>query len=182
LFKNFKPKTPSNFAEDFLFIEKAEIVADYVKTLLTQYQVDVIAIEQTNGSRNRTTQKFLEFIHFAVLATIDRECCRSNKVVYVDSSKWRSICGQYMNKDQCKHNQKVRDKKAIPMELCGIKASGKITKKHLSVAWVNQKFGLHLKLKDNDAADAISMAYAAMVMATTPKVPPVDVDKLLSSG
>lgn len=182
LFNKFKPKTPTNWAEDYLFIEKAELVADYVKTLLSQYQVDIIAIEQTNGSRSRTTQKLLEFIHFAVLATIERECCRGKLVVYVDSSKWRSICGQYMGKDHRKHNRDVKEKKSTRMVMCGIKADGKITKKHLSVSWVNKKFGLHLILKDNDAADAISLAYAAMVMATAPEVPPVDIDKLLSSG
>jgi hypothetical protein len=40
----------------------------------------------------------------------------------------------------------------------GIK--GKVTKKHLSVRWVNETFGFNMKVKDNDICDAVCLGSA----------------------
>jgi hypothetical protein len=56
----------------------------------------------------------------------------------------------WMNKEDLKNN---RDVKAG-------KKRGKISKKHLAVRMVNEKYGKKLKLKDNDEADAILMGQA----------------------
>jgi hypothetical protein len=68
----------------------------------------------------------------------------------MDTSEWRKIVGLWMSKEDKKNNRQVSIGKK----------RGKITKKHLSVRMVNEKFNKSLKLKDNDEADAILLGLA----------------------
>jgi hypothetical protein len=68
----------------------------------------------------------------------------------MDPSQWRKILEMRLSKDQ-KENNKLVSK--------GVKR-GRVTKKHLSVNMTNTKFGLKLKLKDNDISDAILLGLA----------------------
>jgi hypothetical protein len=43
------------------------------------------------------------------------------------------------------------------------KKRGKVTSKHLSVRWANEKYSLSLKIKDNDIADALAIAACGLL-------------------
>ncbi len=135
---------------DYDQIERARIIANQIKDILLAGSIsaDHIYIEQTNSGSFRTSQKQLEFIHYAVLEML-QNIGLSTKVKYVDTSMWRRSLGIKLSPEQRAHNKKVSRKSA----------KGKITWKHLSVNWVNEKFGTDLLLKDNDQADACCIAY-----------------------
>lgn len=127
---------------------------------------DVIVIEQTNKPGrfgNRYSQKLLEFIHCLLLGMLkDRVRYPNINVVYVNTSDWRKIVGANLTKADKALNVKVRKlKKAGDKEaLKKLGVRGKIGKKHVAVRYVNQTFGLNLKMKDHDVADAICQGVA----------------------
>lgn len=146
--------------EDFNMILKSKDISDGVYKILASYLPDSVFVEQTNSGRFRSSQKQLEFIHFAFLNSCIEELGIPDKIKYIDTSRWRSVVGIKLSKEQKKHNKLVKNKFA----------KGKITPKHLAVKWVNEKFNLNLKLKDNDIADAICIAYAGWLQASNPKI------------
>lgn len=149
---NLKSKlTPSPAAvhlPDYALQDLAWLVASNIRGLLLDNQPDLIFIEQSNQGSGMSSMKGQEFIHFAVLDAIRKLSC-DLKTHYVYSSSWRSACGIKMTKEQRAHNKLVKTKQA----------RGKIRSKHLAVQWANEKFGLSLLMKDEDAADAIGIAY-----------------------
>jgi hypothetical protein len=160
------------------YIIATEDIADSLIELIVDYKPDFIVIEETNGSRARYTQKVLEFLHASFLVKYKKAGLDSwtsdpdstfwnlDKVKYVNSSEWRKVLGLLMSKQDKKNNQTLNKAKrnaensglALDKTALGIK--GKVTKKHLSVRYVNEKFGLFLKIKDNDIADAICLGTA----------------------
>jgi Holliday junction resolvasome RuvABC endonuclease subunit len=132
---------------------------------------EVIVIEEINLGRNRYTQKLLENIHTAMLDQIESFWPHA-KVVYLDSSEWRHNLGLKMTKEQKKLNAKLSKAKKLAAQTnikldkkkLGIK--GKVNAKHLAVAHANTIFGLQLKMKQNDAADAICIGLAFFNGAT----------------
>lgn len=135
------PKYPWNI------IDAADKVAKDILGLYSQWMPDVIVIEDTNKGRNRATQRCLEWLHSDILKILRP----FNKPIhYMDSSEWRKIVGLKLNSDQKKNNKDVS----------AGKKRGKINKKHLSVLMTNEKFGLSLKLKDNDESDACLLGQA----------------------
>jgi hypothetical protein len=133
---------------DYAQIDRAINMAAQIKDIILKLGQlpDWIYIEQTNKGKNRVSQKQLEFVHFAML-TMLRELGLSTRVKYVDTSAWRKKLGIGLSKEQRAHNKLVKQKKA----------RGKITWKHLSVAWVKLKFGVDLQLQQNDVADALAL-------------------------
>lgn len=125
--------------------------------------VDVLVIEEINKPGrfgNRYSQKILDFIHCLVLQWLG---ARSDvKVVYVNTSDWRKVIGGNLTKADKAMNIKVRKlKKAGNKEaLKALGVRGKVTKKHVAIRYVNSTFGLDLKMKDNDIADAICQGTA----------------------
>lgn len=134
-------------SEDFMFIRDSLDIADHIRSIITQYPSDFIYIEQTNKGRNRTSQKQLEFIHYSVLAMIDQQGLKE-KVRYTDTSAWRMGLGIRMSKEDAQHNKQIKARRI----------RGKKTIKHVTLRWVNNQYGLSLIVKDNDIADAISVA------------------------
>jgi hypothetical protein len=126
-------------------IDAADTMAQSMLALYSEHKPDVIIIENTVKGRNRHVQRYLEFLHSAILRTLRP---LNKPIHYMDPSAWRSLVGLKLNKDQKKSNQEVSK---------GLKR-GRIGKKHLSVNMVNEKYGLGLKLKDNDQADACLLA------------------------
>lgn len=146
----------------FNHVEIAESVTAIMTEWLDSYCPNLIVIEQTNLGKARYSQKQLEFIHFAVMKELRS---RGVKFVYLDSSEWRRALKQRLSKDDKKNNAKVAQAKKTANPLAAKKTlgvSGRITHKHLSVAWVNANFQLQLKLKDNDVADAVCLCAAAV--------------------
>lgn len=187
-------------SEDYRFLGLARGVQIEVDNLIKKFAPSCIAIEQTNKGKNRTTQKQLEFIHCLVLQLLEE---KNLNLLYIDSSAWRSTIKLKLNDDQKRNNKIIKLRKQVkdlsesdkPQEVRlkkaqkeldklltkeSTKIKGKITWKHLAVAWVNEKFsGLNFKLKDNDKADAICLAFAANEILTK-EVSQINIDKIFS--
>lgn len=159
------------FDPDYDLMDRALEIADALVCAFNLDEVDLISIEQSNQGSGLVAMKSQEFIHFAVLQRV-RQAGHHAKVSYILSPTWQSLCGQRMTKEQRKHNKAVK---------AGL-ARGKIRKKHLSVQWANATFGLQLRMKDEDAADAIGIAYAGWKRRVEmSKIQKIDVDGLFIS-
>ena len=93
-----------------------------------QYGSFEIVIEQTNKSRNRFSQKLLEWLHYDLCKFLKGT---SIKVHYIDTSAWRKTLNIRLDKE--------------------------------TLNYVNSAFNLNLRSKDDDVADAISMAFAFII-------------------
>jgi Holliday junction resolvasome RuvABC endonuclease subunit len=127
-------------------IDAADTVCRMVMNLIGEHQPDALVIEQTTMGRNRFTQKLLEWIHFAFLKQIGGKM----PLHFIDVSEWRKLVEMRLSVEEKRNNRDVSQGKK----------RGKVTKKHLAVNMVNAKYGLGLKIKDNDQADAILMNLA----------------------
>lgn len=128
-------------------VDAAETVAYEVQTLLVDSSPDCVIVENTVKGKNRHTQRLLEYIHFTVSKVLNF------KFFYMDPSEWRAVVSLRLSKQDKDNNLLVKKKKK----------RGKVTRKHLSVRMVNDIFGLSLKIKDNDIADAILLGWAALL-------------------
>lgn len=145
-------------------------MAERVARIVEQIEPDQIVIEETNLGKNRYSQKALEFIHCLVLEKL-HPMIAHKEVVYLSSSIWRQALGLQLTKDQKKTNAKLakakREAAATGAKLdktkLGIK--GKVSKKHVAINYVNDRFGLKLKVKDDDVADAVCLGLAALMGA-----------------
>jgi Holliday junction resolvasome RuvABC endonuclease subunit len=155
--KQVPPLDIVNLAEDFSILHRAKSMADLIELIVTEHRPDQILIEQTNLGRNRTDQKKLEFIHCMVLDKLT-DLGVAHVVSYVDTSQWRSLLQIKLSKEQRAHNKAVK----------GGEARGKVTPKHLAVAWANDKYKLTLLKKDHDIADAIALATLGHERLTQP--------------
>lgn len=155
----------------FCYLKAALKVRNKVVQLIKLHSPDVVVIEETNLGKNRYSQKVLEFIHCLVVEWLAKNF--SGKTVYLSSSSWRHALRLGMNKDERKNNSTISEMKKASRSEDGKldlakfkqlkKASGirgKITKKHVALRYVNELYGLKLKPKDNDQADAICLALA----------------------
>ena len=151
----------SILGEDLTFFTRAQKLAKRIGEVVFKTNPTKIYIEQINLGRNRMSQKFLDFIHFAVLNEIGAGY--RDIVSYVDTSRWRTELGIKLSKSQRDHNKKVseskRKAKASGKTFRPGKGSGKIGWKHLSTNWANETYNLTLKPStENDIADAIAVA------------------------
>lgn len=121
-------------------IDAADFIAEAVFGLVKTFNPDHIVLENTVKGRNRHTQRLLEFIHLRVWQLLGF----THKLSYMDVSEWRALVQARLTKDDKKNNARVRKGKG----------RGIVTKKHVSVRLANEIYGLKLKLKDNDVADA----------------------------
>lgn len=157
---------------DFGILARADGMVKQLGKLILKNSPDAIAIEQTNAGKFRTSQKGLEFTHCLLLSWLshpDHDYIKRTR--YIDTSKWRSGLGIKLTKDQRKHNERVRDKLA----------RGKVTPKHLAVAWANETYGIDLLQKDHDIADAIALATLVHRRGLQPMKVEFDVDSILSN-
>jgi len=155
---NKSPHYPYNI------MDASKDMVDKVMVILNTYKVGHVVVENTVKGRNRNTQRFLEWLHYATC-----EKFREKGIVfkYMDPSEWRAALNIRLSSDDKKNNKKV--KKAFDMGLSKkeAKVKGKVGRKHLSVRYVNEymkKIGIFnygpLKLKDNDIADSICLGLA----------------------
>lgn len=164
---------------NFRSLRIAMEVSNFVVTLIDQHTPDYIVIENTNAGSFRGSQQTLEYIHAMVLSKLySNDGSHNKKVFYCDTSLWRSRLQIRLSKDQKKHNAKAskarRDGKKTSK-----RGEGKITWKHLSVNYVNQNYNLNLKLKDNDASDAICLAEYGIRFAFNKNNKTIDLDEVL---
>lgn len=151
---------------------------DYVDGCMTQAEAlcnrvymsraDKVVVEETNRPgrfTSRYSQKILEFIHAYFLYRLGGASgwrAADGSVQYINTSDWRKAVGAQLTKADKALNAKIArlkrsgDKKAL--KALGVR--GKISKKHVALRFVNQSYGLNLKMKDNDIADAICQGVA----------------------
>lgn len=157
-----KPEAP--YPMDYVYW--AENVFALIREKIFFSDAKTIVIEETTkGSKNNFSQKILEFIHFLVAKLFaDMPQPVGFKIVYLMTGEWRSAVNARMTKEESKKNAKARKIK----EKTGAKLAkdengkviGRVTKKHVNVRRANDLFGLNLKIKDNDKADAILLGKA----------------------
>jgi hypothetical protein len=128
-------------------LDASNKMAHKVMELWGKYKPDQVVAENTVRGKNRHTQRILEFTHKAVLENFRAV---GVKVHYLDPSEWRKLLELRMSKEDLKNNRQVS----------AGKKRGRVTKKHLSVRAANAMYGLELKIKDNDIADAICLGRA----------------------
>lgn len=114
-----------------------------------------VVIEETNAGRQNYSQKMLEFLHFVL---IKRLAALGVTPKYIRSGEWRGATESKMTKEEKSLNAKIgRIKKKTGKKLAKIdgKVVGKKGKKHVAIRRVGEIFGIELKRKDEDAADAL---------------------------
>lgn len=137
--------------------EWAHICACSIIEKIDEVKPDVIIIEETSkGSKNHLSQKLLEWIHYIVAESLIQSDVWP---IYYQTGEWRGAVGCQMTKEEKKKNALVRklkngDSKVVAKDENG-KRIGKTTKKHVNVRIANELYGLKLKMKDNDKADAL---------------------------
>lgn len=161
----------------FCYLNAALEIQSQVIKLVELHQPNVVVIEETNLGKSRYAQKALEFIHCLVVQWLSANF--SGRTVYISSSAWRQALSLEMSKDDKKNNSKIskikKESKGADGKLdlkrfnemkkvSGIR--GKVTKKHVALRYVGDVYGLKLKAKDNDQADAICLALAFFKHAT----------------
>lgn len=149
------------------YLYASEAMAKFLFDKVLEYDPDVVVVEETNLGKSRYAQKILEFTHRALLSKLDDWRMKGDrKVIYLSSSSWRQALGLVMSKEDKKNNAKLSKAKKLSAEH-GLKLDkkslgirGKVNKKHLALRYVNETYKLTLKVKDNDAADAICLTAA----------------------
>ena len=138
-------------------------IQDNIKPLIDRFQPDVIVVEETSKSRAVYSQKILEFLHRDLLQVLSEYLLHKPtcEIAFLKTGDWRSSLGMAMTKQQKKDNailRKAKRKGKVDKKKLGIK--GLTTPKHVAVAYVNEKFGLKLLVKDNNTADALNLILA----------------------
>ncbi len=138
----------------------AKRTAKTVCELIEKTECDIIVIERANSSSWRSSQNFLDWSH-GFFIDICLEKGYFSKVRYIDSAKWRKICGIKLNSEQKKQNKLARqaNKAGTTYKVDG-KRKGIVSKKHLALNMVNEKYGLKLKVEENDQAESILLGLA----------------------
>lgn len=157
---------PSNY------VEWAIACFHKILELIDRLAPDVLVIEETaSGSKNLYSQKILEYIHFLVAKFVLET---KIKAVYLMTEQWRRETGCLMTLEEKKHNKQVKqykdkNKTSIAYGNDG-KRVGKIGRKHINIRRANEIFGKFLtevlRKKDEDAADALMLAYCYHVRKT----------------
>lgn len=106
-------------------------------------------IELTLGDEGKEHNKELKKQKDAYRKKLEEEYIKAIGVKELTNKAMKKGCDEYVKK----HLKSFRST-VSPL------AKGKITPKHLSVKYVNDKYNLDFKLKDNDIADAICMVDA----------------------
>ncbi len=128
--------------------------------MISKVAPDVIVIERTTAGSWRNSQNLLDFIH-ALFLDLAIQKQYNHKIVYLDVSAWRKTLNLRLNTEQKKLNRlaKQASNQGKIFKVNG-KRVGKTTKKHLAVNYINERFDLKLKLKDNNVADSLCLAVA----------------------
>ena len=140
-----------------------------MQKIIDNHQPDEFVIEETaKGSKNNMSQKIVEFIHAEIALFFENQDKIGNIYSrrYFLTEEWRRICGCVMNNHEKKQNKEVRKQRKKGITVCkgeDGKRIGLIGKKHVNVRVANEVYGLELKLKDEDTADALLLAQALYI-------------------
>ena len=154
------------------FLEWSALCFGPVSDLLDEWAPDVLVVEDTaiKPDSNALSQKILEFIHFRVAKMVAETGIER---LYLMTDEWRRLVGCEMTKAERKQNQVVSkakgkarallpkgDKSVVVVKGEDGRRIGRVTRKHVNVRRANEAFGLGLKIKDNDVADALMLGLA----------------------
>lgn len=142
-------------------LKSAEEISDLIINKIQNTTCDKIIVERTVLGRARDSQALLESIHTLFQKKI-KELDLDQKIHYIDVSLWRKKINLKLSKEDKENNKFINKAKEKVVKKNG-KRIGKIGKKHVSVRYANEKFGLNLKLKNNNEADAINLASAFFI-------------------
>lgn len=151
------PKPEGNYPNDYY--HWANICASNIIKKIYEINPTVIVVEQVSkGSKNHLSQLLLDWIHYLLAHFfIDQGI----QPIYYQTGFWRSAIGIKLTKEEKKKNALIRKTRkatgaAVVKDLNG-KRIGLTGKKHANVRVANELYGLSLKLKDEDKADAICL-------------------------
>lgn len=161
------------------YLAAAESIVTKLTELIRRETPDVILVEEINLGKSRYSQRALEWIHALLVQWVRQNIPATSYVrrsegfvrddmpslYYVSSSEWRKAINLRLDAEQRRNNARLSKAKKWAQEMkqpisvakkkFGV--AGKVTKKHLAVAYVNGRFGTSLLMKDNDRADAICL-------------------------
>jgi len=155
------------------YVNAAKEMARRLMDVVYNVRPEAVVIEETNGSKNRFSQKYLEYIHAYFLSDLNAavvEACQpwlaNLKVVYVNTSEWRRVTDCHLSKEDknrnaklSRHKRKHRDR-GTKLDKKALGIAGKTTIKHVAIRRANELYGLSLRPKDDDIADAILLLHA----------------------
>jgi hypothetical protein len=178
----FTDKTVSDFGTyPRNYVEFSKFIAALIYSgLVLKFKPDRIVIEETNPGREVYSQKKLEQIHYSFINQLI-ESGRCDRVSYLRTGEWRKAVTAKQNSEEKKLNSKISREKAkrnasimsdknltteqktkaikLPIKIDG-KVAGRKGRKHVSIRVANELFGLSLKRKDEDAAEAALLGQA----------------------
>jgi hypothetical protein len=156
------PEYPMNY------IEATSCMAKDIMTIIKDHGIEYVVLEHTESSMHRFSQRYLEWLHMALILSFAKN---KIKFQYLLNSDWRKAAKCYLKDwpEYDKHNKEVRKlkKKATPTK-SGAKVAkneaGKIVtiidQKKLSMLVASKYVGCDI---DNDnTSDAILLGVAAM--------------------
>jgi hypothetical protein len=159
---------PQDFgAYPFSYPKFARHVGCRVAGLVGEKRPEQVVLEETTPGSQTYSQKQLEMVHAAFLEEVEK---LGIPVSYIRTGTWRKCVGCYQNSEEKRLNAKIgrmkakSGDKAKPVKIDG-KVVGKKTKKHVSLRRFQEIFGIELKLKDNDAAEAALLGKAFLMGA-----------------
>jgi len=164
--KNFNVNNDPNKQPEYPYniIDAGIEVSKMVMEVIGLENPDLIIAENTVKGRNRHTQRYLEFLHFAFLMALrNTETTKDVPFIYLDPSEWRKRLNVRLTKEDKKNNGKVYKAKKTGKTKKELGVKGKITVKHVSVRVINRIFGTKFIVKDNNISDAIGLGAAAFV-------------------
>ena len=151
------------------YLNASRALGEQLLNLIIKTNPDVIVIEEINKGKNRFSQKLLDFLHNQLLVSLDKY--RQDRLVppvfYINSSEWRKKLKLSLSKSDKENNKLVKKATACNVKKSELGVKGKIGKKHLSVRYVNQRWGLNLKIGENDIADSLCQNEAFLLGAET---------------
>jgi len=153
------------------FVEAATLMSVRISDLIVITKPNAVVIEETNTSRQRFSQKILEWIHFCVVESI-----RSFKPIipfrYLTTRCWRLHVKCFLSQwpeyhkwnsrySRIKRKSKPNKAGARVAKLDG-KVISRVDSKKLSVIIANKYYDLKLSPCEDDVADAINLGRAAL--------------------
>lgn len=157
LFSDLKRADFGTYPENMLkmtYHVVAKIVSLMNKLIAEHGTFDLVVIEETVPGRETYSQKQLEWLHFFLCQKLIGDFKITPK--YIRTGDWRKTLNMRLSKEDKKNNQLVSKGKK----------RGRIGRKHLSVRMANERWNLSLKIKDEDAADALNLGLAAYMGAS----------------
>lgn len=156
---------PVNYPENL--IGAASKMVEEISKVLVGQEIKFVAIEHTEGSSRRFSQRYLEWLHLCMIMKLKR---LKIPYRYLFNSDWRAATGCYLkhHPDLSGFNKQVRKakKKATPNKAGArvAKIDGKVVKaiggKELSIIVANRRFGL--EIDSDDIADALNLGDACL--------------------